>query len=431
MRNRTTQEVKSGVSIEQRHELEKSFFKTAPWNVLDKKRIGIASLKASLGKLLSDHVANEFPEICKEIDIRYTQARDELDELGAPRQTTHEQLQYLIRLAGNYQRSVEDSLNGRYCEDGLHPSKIRMHIQDAHDIFNRAMHEKGQTMHFRSTEESFDDPTTGEGQDDSSGSDANIYNEIKNLYRTSRGRELPGQSNPAVQEALFRHQTQYWEEIAEQHIAKIIQIINDGNDALFDRSCPDKAIRKKIRNRIDPEISDSFSKAWEELHGILRDERSGPLQTTNHYFADNLAKAGNERFIAALRKLGFRDGIAAPINFAAMTGLVHLSNEASAIHHIHDTVKAYYKVALKRSIDNVNVQCVERNLLGPEGPVNIFNPEYVGDLSAGDVAAIAAEDFATSSTREELKQQIGRLDEARKIISGRGASHFAKKRRYA
>lgn len=430
VRNRTTEEVKAGVSIDQRHENEKLFFKTPPWNILDKKRVGIASLKTSLGRMLSDHVTNEFPEICKEIDARYTQARIELEELGPPRQTTHEQLQYLIKLAGNYQRSVEDSLNGRYYEEGFHPSKIRMHIQDAHDVFNSAMQKSGQTMPFRSTAESFDDPVIAAGKVRSTSS-STIYEEIKTLYKTSRGRELPGQSNPAVQEALFRRQTVNWAKIATAHITKVILIINDGNDTLFDRGCPDESIRKKIRDRVDPEIIESLSRAWDGLQSLLQDERSGLLQTTNHYFADNLAKAGHERFLAALKKLGFQDGSAAPINFSAMTGLVHLSNETAAIHSIHDTVEAYYKVALKRFIDNVNIQCVERILLGPDGPVNIFNPEYVGDLSAVEIASIAAEDFATSSTREELKLQISRLDEARKIISGRGANHSAKKRRYA
>ncbi|KAI9719100.1 MAG: hypothetical protein M1812_003730 [Candelaria pacifica] len=113
VRNRKPEEITAGFTIEQRHEMERVFFDAAPWKVLDKKRVGISALKASLGRLLSNHVASEFPEIRKEIETRYSKCREELDELGAPRQTTHEQMQYVLRLAGTYQRKVEDSLNGR------------------------------------------------------------------------------------------------------------------------------------------------------------------------------------------------------------------------------------------------------------------------------------------------------------------------------
>ena len=51
---------------------------------------------------------------------------------------------------------------------------------------------------------------------------------------------------------------------------------------------------------------------------------------------------------------------------------LHLSNEVSVIYDIHDTLKAYYKVAIKCFIDNVKNQVIQQNLLGLSGPVNIF-----------------------------------------------------------
>lgn len=465
VRNRSTTEIQSGVTIEQRHENERKFFASAPWNVLDKKRVGISALKVSLGRLLSDHVANEFPEIRKEIDDRFSQARKELEQLGAPRQTAHEQMQYLIRLAGAYQRQVEDALNGRYAAEGTHPSKLRMHVKNANERFNDEMHAKGCTMAFRSTEESLDDISTEDppnpfayiapqntniqsnGRPRSSRSESpmkfeagpdhaiifgaggkrqpksNIYEDIRQLYQTSKGTELPGHVNPTVLETLFAHQTTSWQSIADNHIGRVISLIWDGLEAIFVRTCLDDGVRKKIRSRIGPEMDESVTRAHEELERLLDDERKGHLITNNHYFADNLAKARAERFVAGMKKLGFEDGAHANINFKAMTAMVHLSNEASAIYDIHDTLAAYYKVALKRFIDNVVLQVVERNLLGPNGPANIFGPDYVGALSAGDLASIAAEDFATSNTRTELRFQISRLEVARKVCSGRSSSN--------
>jgi len=36
-----------------------------------------------------------------------------------------------------------------------------------------------------------------------------------------------------------------------------------------------------------------------------------------------------------------------------MISVVHLSNETLAIYNIYDILKAYYKVSLKRFIDNI------------------------------------------------------------------------------
>jgi hypothetical protein len=128
--------------------------------------------------------------------------------------------------------------------------------------------------------------------------------------------------------------------------------------------------------------------------------------------ADNLAAARSERVIAGLKRLGFTDGSTYTMDFKDMTSVAHLSNEASAIYDIHDSLKAYYKVALKRFIDNVCQQVIERNFLGPDGPVNIFKPEFVGNLADSDLASITAEDFASSNAREELSYRISRLEKA-------------------
>ncbi|KAL5394140.1 hypothetical protein PMIN03_013072, partial [Paraphaeosphaeria minitans] len=58
VKNRSTQEIVAGVTIEDRHRREKQFFATvAPWTELKKNRTGIYALKAFLGGLLYDHIS--------------------------------------------------------------------------------------------------------------------------------------------------------------------------------------------------------------------------------------------------------------------------------------------------------------------------------------------------------------------------------------
>ncbi|KFZ24697.1 hypothetical protein V502_00824 [Pseudogymnoascus sp. VKM F-4520 (FW-2644)] len=137
-----------------------------------------------------------------------------------------------------------------------------------------------------------------------------------------------------------------------------------------------------------------------------------PVMGVHHYFADTLAKTREERVLNRLKKVGLEDGQYQTIDLAAITQAAHLSNEDQAVNDIHDILKAYYKVALKRYMDNVVLQVVERIYLGSNGPVRAISPEYVGTLSDTELADIAAESYATSSTRAEIGYKLQRLDKA-------------------
>ena len=223
-------------------------------------------------------------------------------------------------------------------------------------------------------------------------------------------------------ETLFNDQTSMWSSIAFEHLRRVTVIIDDCNENIFDEICPDKSLLYKLRSKLEAAEAESFENAKQELTRLLSDERDGPLLTNNHYYADNLAAARADRFVNSLKKLGFEDGEEMTINFSEIKNTMHLSNQASAVYDIHDTLKAYYKVALKRFIDNVANQVIQRILLGPNGPVSIFTPAWVLNLSAEELTFIAGEDFATSNLRAELNAQISRLDKARKICSGKAVT---------
>ncbi|KAH8425300.1 uncharacterized protein LDX57_003057 [Aspergillus melleus] len=99
---------------------------------------------------------------------------------------------------------------------------------------------------------------------------------------------------------------------------------------------------------------------------------------------------------------------------------VHLSNEDQAVFDIHDILKAYYKVALKRFSDNVILQVTERYLLGSKGPVRILSPELISELSDVELADIASENFATASLRFELQTRADRLRRALEMANQAG-----------
>lgn len=115
VKNRSTNDINEGVTIEMRHERELHFFNnTQPWSRLSRDRCGIGPLKTYLGKLLSEHVRGEFPSLVAEIQGQFDEAYCNLKQLGDPRQTSHQQRQFLTTVAAKYQRRVNDALVGNY-----------------------------------------------------------------------------------------------------------------------------------------------------------------------------------------------------------------------------------------------------------------------------------------------------------------------------
>lgn len=391
--------------MKQRHANEKKFFETPPWNQLPKDRVGISALKTFLGKLLYNHVRGEFPSLVQEIQRHIVASRSQLDTLGPARQTSVEQRQFLTRLATKYQRTVTDSLSGNYDStlEPQHPLKLRMHLQNANDDFGKSVERDGHTRAFRLINGEIDKEFAHATSED------NIYDWIRTRYRESRGAELPGTVNPTVLERLFQQQSAQWEPIAKGHIIQVEQIINAFNRALLQDLIPEDSLRIKIEARNSTFSNCVHAAAAIQLDQILLDERGGILQTINHYFADTLANTREERVLARLKNLGLEDGGTYTIDLAAITRATHLSNEEQAVNDIHDILKAYYKVAMKRFMDNVVVQVVERHYLGSDSAVKAISPEYVGTLSDRDLSDIAAESYATSSTRNEVVHRLERL----------------------
>lgn len=150
VRNRNTEEILSDTIIEQRDLKERTFFEEhSEWSAVPESRRGVASLKKALHYLLSEHIAKEFPVIRTEINEKLEKAKNDLAGLGPSRQTSREQMQYLVSLALSYQAKVEDALNGRYPANASILSKLRARVQNANDDFNDEIHKYGHLFTFQ------------------------------------------------------------------------------------------------------------------------------------------------------------------------------------------------------------------------------------------------------------------------------------------
>ena len=423
VKNRSTKDIKNGVTIAQRHASEKQFFSKPPWSALRKDRIGIAPLKEFLGQLLFDHIRVEFPGMVNEIQNLISETRKALEDLGPPRQTSADQRRFLSRIAMSYQQDVSNALSGIYSPslEAQSARKLRMHIRGLMDEFAEQMAQKGSLMIFRTVNGDIDWTYMGSaGVGVNNSKTGNIYDWIRAVYRESRGTELPGTVNPRLLEALFRQQASPWKDLSEKYISDVIQKVSAYNDSALKEFVPDKEIRRKIQARFETQLQHTREMAHAELHVLLNSEQGGILQTANHYFADTLNQIRNERAMARLRASGLHEGQVVTVNLQSLVKRGYTSNEDQAVHDIHDILKAYYKVALKRFTDNVIMQVVERHILGDMGPVKMFSPGFVSDLSNAELSYFAEENFATSEARMNVSLRAERLQKAAEIAKEAG-----------
>jgi hypothetical protein len=414
VRNRSTKEIQEGVTILERHENERRFFQQAPWSALPKERVGVKALKPFLGQLLYEHIRREFPALVKEIEDLYRETQRKVEALGASRQTAAEQRQYLTRLANRYQRNVEDALRGNYAADLDTKSrlKLRMHLRDLAEQFEEDLRLKGHTFPFQRPNGSVDPDYVD--QSNASLVPPNIMQWIRERYRDARGAELPGTVNPMILINLFRQQTIQWEQIAGNYFDKVIELITEYSQLEFRRTEEDETIRASLESITLARIESTKVSGRSQLADLLNDERGGILQTVNHYYAETLEKIRQERVITRLQALGLQDGQTQSIDLGKLTSGIHLSNEDQAVNDIHDVLKAYYKVAIKRFEDYVVVSVVER-LMSDQGAVKCFSSEYVGGLSDTQLAEMAAESYTTSTARVELEHRCERYREALRV----------------
>lgn len=421
VRNRSTQEITDGVTLEQRDHNEREFFSLSPWKSLPQDRVGITALEKFLRTLLDEHVKKEFPNLVKEMNVMIEDAERELKCLGPARETPDEQRRILLKLAMEYQSISTSAILGNYRDDFFDRGelcKLRMQVANHNDEFHTEITGGGHQMEFVDFRD-----LNAAATKDAIYDKGSIYSQIHTQYYNSRGSELPGMVNPVVVQNLFKWQSQSWENISKRHVEDMKDITNAFIRDLLKYVCPDDDLEPRIRARLSPVIEKAYDRADAELGSILRSERDGVLLTLDEGYAEKLQEARRDRTLLALKSLKLTtadDENAERERVELILNAVSLSNEIQSVNDIHDILRSYYYVARKRFVDNVAVQVVERHFLSREegGPASCFSPQWVGSLDVDDLELIAGEDKIVSNRRAILQEKLQKWRYARKIAIG-------------
>ncbi|KAL1881850.1 hypothetical protein Daus18300_000903 [Diaporthe australafricana] len=378
---------KGSFSLTKRDHEEDEFFSKGIWPRLPAQLLGVSKLRDRLSNVLTRQIASELPSVVEEIASQLRVCREELEKMGQRRATKEEQQLYLVKISQIFQQLIKASIDGVYNDhffedarsDRGYCQRLRAVIQNSNQKFANDLLARG---HYRQIVPLV---TEYEEEEDWEGSVQITRDEfiahIQNLMFRTRGRELPGTFSPLIVEDLFRDQCSPWEAILQEQV-------------------------------------ETATAAARELLGLPH--KNGHPITYNHYFTETLQKVRYEHRMIEARKalarwLGKTEkevdtrecNLRGSYNLRELIEALAKRSEPDmdrfAASEALDCMEAYYKVALKRFMDDVAIELVEAKLV--KALPDIFSPMTVCTMPPDLVCRIAGESDEKLRRREQLEKQ--------------------------
>jgi GTPase SAR1 family protein len=452
------------VSLEERNDLEATFFLTTNWKALPAESVGIDALRRRLSVLLFEHVKKELPNLREELDSALGASQHQLQQLGVSRATGSDCKAYLTQLSLDYQEICKAAVDGHYEGGYFHtdidpsfsiksPSTIRR-TRAAIQVLNKDFAERLRTNGHKYQIAG----ANSEAQPTTVSSDPNKPKLLtkkealdwasKALIR-NRGKELVGNFNPLLIGELFWEQSEKWEKMAKTHIEEVALVVRRFLQTLLHDKCPEDVERRVWALKIQGALKDREKAAFHELALLMEDHRNYPINY-NHYYTDTITKQREERQKAALAKslagatttqTTYPTGIT---SHSATTTKVDVEKviesysktidpnmDNFSCEEALDCLIAIYKVrnfpspsseaytdfpqvSQKNFVANVTMQVIERHIV--RGLDKIFSPIFVNGLSLEQAEALASEPHGSKRKREHLEDQIKKLEDGQEIF---------------
>ncbi|KIW36744.1 uncharacterized protein PV06_11040 [Exophiala oligosperma] len=427
VKNPAPNELTKGITPEQRQKDEIQYFHTPPWKeqFLDPARLGIVALRTYLQQLLDRHIEKELPKVRHDVQELLQKTEADLATMGEERDSASKMRMFLTRLTMAFNQLVTSALNGTYDDVDIvffnlyekhRPRRLRATIQNLNTKFADTMRERGAKRRVVTDVE--DDLSEAESNEDNAGqmlvSEKDMKRWVAEVYRNSRGKELPGTYSHILLAELFHEHSSRWIEIAKDHVQTIEGVVYGFVDAAIYHTCPDKNVADEVMELVRTRLQENMSNATEELQKLWQDEQYQPI-TYNHYFTDNIQKSREQ-----ITKNALKDAVVETKEHD-WHGKMHISNvqlemdrfiaclqqrvQVNMTEQACDEalwgLRAYYKVALKTFVDNVCRQVIERHITRPLA--SIYSAETVAGLSDEELARIAGETPQRSAKRKQLE----------------------------
>ncbi|KAI0154591.1 dynamin GTPase [Xylariaceae sp. FL1272] len=446
---------------ESRQAKEDEFFKIqAPWDTLDKDKVGVSSLRRRLQEILAMHIRREFPKVRSDINQKIKHVEEQLKYLGHKRQTREEQIQFLMEIASNFQNTASAAARADYGQSSHfddNTMRLATLAVNRAEEFAALIRESGHRYAFDNSDTQGDisilppmpsDTDTDMEEPDhddahcplstrhvadhadvedmlhdlesviSAPQDNNILPWLKSVYSHSRGYEI-GTFDDKLLAVAMRAQAANWNDVAMGYISDMIAMVHTFLSRLLELTVANERTRQGIMDLLIDDLRARYQLALQRTAFLIQVELAGKPATLNHYFNDNLSKCRQERIKRQLRHKTLENckhgSDVVRLDDIAQTH--NMGNVDHVIYEIHDILRSYYKVALKRFVDNVRMQVADHTLVnGPHTPLQLFCPTFVAGMTDEQLEEVAGEEPGVRRRRDALEKELGLLKQGKRIL---------------
>ncbi|KAF3939193.1 hypothetical protein ABW19_dt0202817 [Dactylella cylindrospora] len=418
---------------EERDSVERAFFDAYPWNTLEKDRVGVSALKNYLGQLIYDRIRNDIPSIEAEMQQNIKTLKEKLHQLGKPRSSEAEQRRYIVAVGVAAHAIAEDAFHGRYEKQifvSTEALKLRQHARGLNKRLADAYVSYGNTYAFSST------LTSRAGEEGEGGTyhhgvfrrhvnEHDIIDWISSREAESRGPELPNLTSASIYPQLFSELTANWQHIADFYFGELRATIRKFHSSVMDSACHDPFVRQKISKLHREKLDFILSDAEKELTEMIDAERTSILLTENPDYLRLVEKFRDGRLMATLDSVTAHpeSGNTTPPETNAVRNQVlrnvrasinaNLSNDK--IIKIHDSLRAYYRIARRRIVDGIIIQVFERKVL--RRILDLYDPGWAGGLTPEELELLASEPAVKAQERQYATEDLKLLEDALQTLA--------------
>ncbi|KAF3760087.1 hypothetical protein M406DRAFT_343680 [Cryphonectria parasitica EP155] len=394
-------------SLAQRSALEDSFFAQGIWRELPESILGVGQLHHRLSKVLLNHIISELLSLAQDIEGKRTSCQNELEKLSQPRGTLDEQQLYLLCISESFQRLDTETERG-------YQQRIRAVAQNLNENFSTHLGRKGHRRQILSYSV-LPVVYVFEGITFLTRDDFIKHVQVK-MYRF-KGRELPGLFNPMIIADLFQDQASSWEGLACDHVRSVWKACKTFLRLVIEHIADVGISAALIQKFFEPAMAEILAALETNIGDVVKLHQIIHSITYNAEFTEIIQR------VRANRK---RAEYAAVVKrFFNVSTLQHASSQSSKLEELVETLvrettelnmdryaaiealdcmEAYYKIAMKRFVDDVAVEIIEVQLVSILG--DILFPSKVYKMDPTLLGAVAGESEEYRTLREQLKQQL-------------------------
>ncbi|KAF2442045.1 dynamin family protein [Karstenula rhodostoma CBS 690.94] len=415
-------------TLHERNLEEEKFFASGIWTSLHPTQVGVHSLKPRLSKILKDQILVQLPEVLAQIQAGIQDCDHRLEILGAPRTTLQEQQRYLLHVSQSFSKVVKAATDGLYSDPFFgdasteigYRRRLRAVLQNTLTDFAETMRKEGHTYAIMDEGlANFPRQITRKA----------YVAKVKTLLQRSRGPELPGTFNPLIIGQLFHEQRKPWTSLVNAAVEKVLQAVHFVVRSVLSHQSNAATLDSLLNNFIYPRLELLTKELRGKVKELLKPHDTGHPITYNHYLTENVQKAQDKRRAREIKKSlesffgGDYTSEGTHVMHIDVNNLIQVlvtKTEADMNSYASSTatdfMEAYYKVALKKVIDDFSVLAVEACFI--DKLPSLFCPEDVFDLSNETIAILAAEDEESAAERARCSEKLKVLENGLKELKG-------------